>query len=175
MASVKADFVASRVGQSMFYPTITIHGPKYHAIGACHPPSWVISRFASVYIHDTDQAASNRQHFYGQLREDLLRRQPTILEQNNNLINWFTSLRQLIESNDIPEYFKLVAHAQERNLPGHARKYNLPETSEVAALILGEQYGKLDMVLSHRGKIDKDGNEKNRFFSYWPQDVWFTQ
>ena len=163
MTSVKTDFVTIGAGQSRFNPTITVHGRIYHAIGALRPPSGGTPRFESVYIHDTDEAASNRKYFYGKILADLLRRLSTMLEQSNNLVKSFISLRQLIESKNIPEDVKLVIHAHERNLPGHARKYNLPEASEVAALIVSEKYGKLDIVLRHRGKIDKDGNEKLDF------------
>ena len=54
-------------------------------------------------------------------------------------------------------------HAHERRQSGHVRKHNLPEASEVAALIIGEQYGKIDIVLRYRGQIDKNGNEKLDF------------
>ena len=129
----------------------------YHAIGALRQPTRVIPRFASVYIHDTDHAASNRKHFYGELREDILRWLSDMLHQNNKLVKSFASLRDLIQSKKITDDVKLVMHAHEIHQTGHARKYYLPESSEVAALIVGEQYGKMDIVLRHRGQIDKSG------------------
>ena len=54
-------------------------------------------------------------------------------------------------------------HAHERRQLEHARKYNLPESSEVAASIVGEQYGKMDIPLRYRGQIDKNGKEKLYF------------
>ncbi len=74
MAPVKAQFGARGAGQSRFSPTITVHGRIYPAIGALRPPSEGVSRFASVYIDEKGEAASNRKKFYGELREDLLRR-----------------------------------------------------------------------------------------------------
>ncbi len=59
MASVKPDFVARGAVQSRSNPTITVHGRMYYAIGAHRPPSGGTPRFASVYIHDTDETASN--------------------------------------------------------------------------------------------------------------------
>ena len=58
---------------------------------------------------------------------------------------------------------KLVTHEHQRRQSGHSRMYNLPESSEVAALVVGEQYGKMNIVLRHRGQIDKNGNEKQYF------------
>ncbi len=97
MTSVKADFVTIGAGQSRFNPTITVHGRIYHAIGALRLPSGGTPRFESVYIHGTDEAASNRKCFYGKIVEDLLRRLSTMLEQSNNLVKSFISLRQLID------------------------------------------------------------------------------
>ncbi len=118
----------------------------YHEIGALQPANGMYPRYASVYIHDTDHATSNRKHFYNGLREDLLSRLPLMLEQNNNLVKSFISLRDLIKNNEIPDDVKLVIHAHNRTMPGHVRKYNFPEASEVAALVVGEQLGKLDIV-----------------------------
>ena len=38
-----------------------------------------------------------------------------------------------------------MIHAHERTKSGHERKYNVPEASKVAALIVGEQYGALTL------------------------------
>ena len=54
-------------------------------------------------------------------------------------------------------------HAHESCQPGHTRKYNLPESSEIAPLIAGEQYGKMNIVFKLRGQINKNGNEKLDF------------
>ncbi len=68
-----------------------------------------------------------------------------------------------MDSNKIPEDVKLVIHAHERTNPGHERKYNIPEASEVAALISGEQYGTLDMVQCLKGCVNANGFEKLNF------------
>ena len=48
-------------------------------------------------------------------------------------------------------------------MPDHARKYNVPEASEVAALIVGEQHGKLDIEVRHRGVLSGNGDKKLDF------------
>ena len=160
MASVRAEFVARGLGVSKYNPTITVHGRMYHEMGALIPPTGKKPRFAAVYIHDTEQATQNRKHFYGVLREDLLGRLASMLHVSNNLVRTFVSLRDLIQAGCIPEDVKLVIHAHERTNPGHERKYNIPEASEVAALIVGEQYGALDIVLRRRGEVNMNGFEK---------------
>ena len=92
-ASLQADFVARGARESKFNPTVSVHGRIYHAIGALRPPTRIMPRFASVYILDTDHSASNRKQFYGELRENILRRLSSMLHQNNKLVKIFTSLR----------------------------------------------------------------------------------
>ena len=72
----------------------------------------------------------------------------------------FLFLRNLVQINGIPDDVKLMIHAHEKTMPGHIRKYNLPEASEMAALAVGEQHGKLDIVLNRRSEFDVNGYEK---------------
>ena len=132
----------------------------YHEMGARIPPTGKKSRFADVYIYDTDNTAENRKHFYGILRGDLLSRFATMLHEKNCLAHTFTSLRDLMNDNRIPEDFPMVVNAHEKAKPGHARKYKLPESSEVAALIVFDQFGALDFVLRRRVCVNPDGFEK---------------
>ena len=132
----------------------------YHEIGALIPQTWKKPRFTTVYIHETEQAAMHRKHFYGLLREDFLARLANMLHESNNLVRTFVTLKDLIDSNKIHEDMKIVIHAHERTNPGHKRKYNKPEASEVAALIAGEQYSALDIVLHRKGCLNAIGFEK---------------
>ena len=59
----------------------------------------------------------------------------------------------------IPESVQLVIHAHSKVLPGHDRKYNVPEASEVAAFIVVEQHGKLDIVLRRHGSLNRNGEK----------------
>ena len=61
-----------------------------------------------------------------------------MLEENNNLVNSFVSLRNLIQSNGVSYDVKLVIHEHEKTIPGHVRKYNVTQASEAAALVVGE-------------------------------------
>ncbi len=137
MASVRADFVARGPGTSNYTLTVTVHVRMYHEIGALIPPTGKKPRFPAFCSHDTEQAAMHRKHFYGLLREELLARLDNTLNETNNLVRTFVTLKDLMDSNKIAEDVKLVIHAHERTNPGHERKYTIPEASEVAPLIAG--------------------------------------
>ena len=159
MASVRANFVSRGVGPSSYSPTVAVHGRMYHEVGALLPPNGVKARFASVCIHDTDHAIDNRKLFFSQLKREMPSSLADMLESNKRLVRSFISLRDLMNRNGIRTDVKLVNHAYSKAQPGHERKYNTPEASEVAALIVGEQHGKLDIVLRRRGQLQKDGGE----------------
>ncbi len=59
-----------------------------------------------------------------------------------------------------------MIHAHERTKPGHKRKFEVPEASEVAALIVGEQYGALDLVLPRKESLNAVDMRK------WKQFDW---
>ena len=115
----------------------------------------MLPRFALLYIYGTEQATSNRKHFYSSLRQSLLNRLALTLEEKNNLAKLSISLRNIIQCNGLPDDLKLVIYAHEKTIPGHVRKYNVPEASEVAALVVGEQHGKLDIVLKRCSRFEK--------------------
>ena len=125
----------------------------------------MIPRVASVHIHDTEHATSNRKHFFINLRESLLNDLSNMLEENNNLVKSFISLRNITQRNGFPDDMKLVIHAHKKTKLGHVRMYNVPEASEVAALVVGEQHGKLDIVLRRRSEFDENGLEKLQFIN----------
>ena len=64
-----------------------------------------------------------------------------------------------------PNDVKLLIHAHEKAMPGHVRKYNVHEASEMADLIVGEQHGKLDIVLRRRSEYDANGFGKLDFIN----------
>ena len=53
-----------------------------------------------------------------------------------------------------------MINAKEKIIPGDIRKCKVPESSEVAALVAGEQYVKLDIILRCRSECDSSGFEK---------------
>ena len=118
MASVRAQFVSRSPGPSKYNPTVTVHGRIYHEIWALEPATGMLPRFASLYIHDTKNATSNRKHFYSSLRESLLNRLALMSEESNNFVNYFVSLRTIIQRNALPNDVKLVIHAHKKLFQG---------------------------------------------------------
>ncbi len=128
-------------------------------MGALIPPADKKPRYAAVSIHNTDHRAL-RKSLFDQIREDSLEHLWGTLQESDKLIHTFISLRDLMKANQITEEAQLMIHVHEKAKSGHERKVNVPEASEVAALIFGEQYGALDIVLRCRGSSNDNGFQK---------------
>ena len=103
-------------------------------------------RFASVYIHDTDHAPLNRKKFKGKLSGRPFMSFFGHAASEQQVDKSFTSLRDLIESKKVPDDVNLVIFAHDRRQCEYNCKYNSPQSSEVAALIISEQYVKVVVV-----------------------------
>ncbi len=88
--------ISRKADESVYNPKITVHGRVYHEIGALKPPLGLKPRFAFIYIHDIEHTTKKRKHFYGQLRESILSRIAAVLEESNELVKSFVSLRDLM-------------------------------------------------------------------------------
>ena len=165
VASVRAQFVLRGPGPWQYSPAVMVHMKMYHEIGALEPATGMLRRFASVHIHDTEHETSNKKHFHSSLREILLNRLAVMLEENNNSKS-FVSPRKIIQRNRFPDDVKLVIHSHERTIPGHVRKYNVPETSEVTALVVGEHHEKIDIFLKRHSEFDANGYEKLELINF---------
>ena len=171
MGSVTANWVRMGPGTSNFNPTMTVQGMIYHHIGALLPPEGVGPAFLSVYMYDTDlatQTATRSEHGGDRLRPAILQRLAEELQSVNSYIQSFQQLREWAQSNNGPAEYRMVIHADRRPTTEHARRYNRPESSEVAALIPGPDNGMVgnrDVVVSARGTA-VNGSERLRTISW---------
>ena len=132
----------------------------YHQIGAMSPFPRQKPQFASLYFHDMEYATQTRKAGNALMDENILKGPAEMFQICNKIVRSFLTLRDPINSGHIPHEMELVLHAHERTKPGHVRKYNVPETSEVAVLIVGKQHGALDIVLRRKAYVNVNGNEK---------------
>ncbi|XP_019198170.1 PREDICTED: uncharacterized protein LOC109191996 [Ipomoea nil] len=129
-------------------PIFRIHGQNFHRIGSLIPPNGTYPKFAQLYIHDTDNEIKNRiasvreniatQDLHAEVVEDI----KEVLDGNNVLVKSFRMAKAEIERNPRVEIKMRLIGKRTKD----ARTYNLPTTSEVAALIVGD----LDPSIGHR-------------------------
>ncbi|WVZ50301.1 hypothetical protein U9M48_001567 [Paspalum notatum var. saurae] len=134
-----------------------MNGQNYHQIGTLLPKEGQYPKFAQLYIYDTENEVKNRLHASTsktnnqQLDENIVSGLLEMLDENNVLVKTFCMARDRFkETNFQNVQIRLLG---ERSRDG--RPYNLPTTSEVAAIILGQQSGEAserDIIVEHKDK-----------------------
>lgn len=147
MASVQENWESELPGTSNWKPTVNIQGRMYHRMGGLIPPDGLSPRYASLYIYDIENSATNRSRFFANIDENVMVKLEKMLLEKN-------------KSKEIPEDLDLIIHTQKQNPTDYDRKYNPPEGSEVALTATNENCGPIDVSLTRKGTLDKNGYEK---------------
>ncbi|XP_024625434.2 uncharacterized protein [Medicago truncatula] len=121
-------------------PTFVMNGENYHQIGSLLPLPGIQPKFAQLYIYDTENEISNRMSVVrmkdnnSSLKATIVDDIMKVLDNHNPYAQTYRMIRDKMSENDVP-ILKLRILAK-RGCDG--RRYNLPTTSEVAALIVGD-------------------------------------
>ncbi|XP_057755479.1 uncharacterized protein LOC130974634 [Arachis stenosperma] len=120
-------------------PTFILCGENYHLMGSLIPPEENIAKFFQLYVFDTQNEIENRMaairgEHHKEIHEDIVRELKQILNDNNVLVKAFRMVRDSLarESNNTIKLRLLGKREKD------GRRYNLPNTNEVAALIVGD-------------------------------------
>ena len=135
-------------------PTFRIQGQNYHRIGSLIPTSGNPPKFLQLYIVDTSNEVSNRIQSLqrtpssGPLQEGIVKQLIDMLDSSNHLCQIFRKARDQYETAGAKEFtIRLVANQ------GKGRQYDMPNTNEVAGLIVGDlstTTGYKDVILQYQ-------------------------
>ncbi|CAN7011743.1 unnamed protein product, partial [Brassica oleracea var. botrytis] len=118
--------------------TIRIQGQIHHRIGLLIPRQGRPPEYLQLYIFDTGNEVGNRLNAMGKtstegnLDEATLERLIEMIDKHNCLAKIFRRARDYYESNGTEFNIKLLSDK------GKGKEYDLPSTSEVAGLIVGD-------------------------------------
>ncbi|XP_076895911.1 uncharacterized protein LOC143548702 [Bidens hawaiensis] len=129
-------------------------GENYHSLGSLLPMSGQNPRFSQLYIYDTENEISNRRSIFGDtdsnsevLDKQIINYLKDMLDSKNPLVKSYRMARDCFQQNpNMDLKLKIIGTRQT-----DARTYNLPTTSEVAALIvgdIGEAIDKRDIIVT---------------------------
>ncbi|XP_071943821.1 uncharacterized protein [Antedon mediterranea] len=133
-----------------YSPTFKVHGKVYHYIGSLLPDSPASPKFAQLYFYDAteDQQAHQRcTNSPTHLTPTMLKGLQETLRTSNPYI---ASMKSVIELPNLSSK-KLILSTKNKPSAGHNRKYNLPQTNEIAVLQLNESCNTTDIILHLRG------------------------
>lgn len=111
MVSVQANRESVLPGNSNWNPTVTVQGRMYHKIGGLITPGGLFPRYGSLYIHDTENSASNRSRLFDDIDEKISTKLESMLLKNSIFVRTFVTLRDRLKSHQIPESLDLIIHA----------------------------------------------------------------
>ncbi|CAL1402190.1 unnamed protein product [Linum trigynum] len=116
---------------------MVICGENYHRIGSLLPPDGEKPKFAQLYIFEPENEIDNRLANFasrdGLLMPELLTSLLQMLDQHNQLVKTFRRVRQQLQDSLTTNLKLRIFGAKSRN-----RQYDLPSSTEVAALIPGD-------------------------------------
>ena len=127
-------------------PNFKIQGKLYHAIGSLIPNDQSKPKFLQLYFYDTDEATDHRLDLMPRLCPNILKQLTDILQISNSYVKSFKAAYECVNEED---ELKIILLGDKKKIPSgqHTRKYNLPQGSEVAALMPGEGDGELEVVV----------------------------
>ncbi|CAI0382359.1 unnamed protein product [Linum tenue] len=116
---------------------MVICGENYHRIGSLMPPEGQRPKFAQLYIFEPENEIDNRLSNFAsrdtKLMPELLTLLLQMLDEHNELVRTFRRVRDQLQEVDAPNLKLRIIGAKSRN-----RQYDLPQASEIAALIPGD-------------------------------------
>ncbi|XP_056698595.1 uncharacterized protein [Spinacia oleracea] len=132
-----------------------LNGQNHHKIGSLLPPEGQQPRFTQLYIYDTQNEVSNRINSLGSVGEKpeldpvIVAGLSKMFDEHNELAKVFRMARERFQESDLqPVKIRLIGTRAK-----DGRQYNLPTTSEVAALIVGTgdtEKGPRDVIIEDK-------------------------
>ncbi|XP_021979624.1 uncharacterized protein LOC110875727 [Helianthus annuus] len=130
-----------------------ISGQNYHCMGSLKPPDGNEAKFCQLYIHDTENEITNRQALFSkgtkpssptdkELNVEMIEYLRALLDSQNMLVKTYRMVRDHFHQSPEANLSLRLIYRREKD----GRTYNLPTTSEVAALVVGD----IDKAIDHR-------------------------
>ncbi|XP_074297857.1 uncharacterized protein LOC141628648 [Silene latifolia] len=119
--------------------TFKMGGQNVHRIGSLLPEGQSRPKFCQLYIYDTEEEVQNRKNVFSdggsnRFNDDLIHSLQRMIDEKNTLAKIFRMARDRLSTDvDGEVSIRLISRRQT-----DGRTYNLPTTSEVAALIEGD-------------------------------------
>ncbi|XP_076882563.1 uncharacterized protein LOC143531060 [Bidens hawaiensis] len=121
--------------------TFRLTGENYHCLGSLLPLDGRKPQFSQLYIYDTENEISNRQGVFcdnssmvDEQEKHIINYLKAMLDSNNHLVQAYRMVRDCFEENpQLDLKLRIIGTRQ-----NDARQYNLPSSSEVATLIVGD-------------------------------------
>ncbi|XP_019150113.1 PREDICTED: uncharacterized protein LOC109146916 [Ipomoea nil] len=150
-------------------PVFHLNGQNFHLMGSLLPTEGKAPHFAQLYIYDTQNEIDNRVNAVrpdgenNDIDTEIVKDIQTELDKHNVLVKSFRMAKDELQKNPRAKV-KIKLLGKRNTLP---RIYNLPQVSEVAALIVGDldtSIGERDILVETNSGFLKRISELNRAY-----------
>ena len=159
-----------------FFTTYKIQGQCYHLIGSLMPLHREDQKFVQVYFMNnvSEEAKQRQSNISKELKMDIILGLQELLHEHHSYVKVF---KYALERLNSEEEFKVVIRPDKKPSGEHERRFNAPVTDEVAVILVGEEHGSRDIVLSLRSGQLKRIAETHRAYDslQYPLIFWGGQ
>ncbi|XP_022003816.1 uncharacterized protein LOC110901288 [Helianthus annuus] len=125
-----------------------ISGQNFHSLGSLKPANGKQAKFSQLYIYDTENEVYNRQSVLGQhvtsheqeLDVEIIEYLKDFLDSHNELVKSYRMVRNHFQQNPGANLKLRLIYNRDKD----GRTYNLPSSTEVAALIVDDLDASID-------------------------------
>ncbi|XP_063924679.1 uncharacterized protein LOC135138632 [Zophobas morio] len=148
-------FGAKKIMEDGFMPTFKVQGQVYHLVDSLLPLPQQDPQFLQIYFIGEDEREANlRCSNFSGVKPNLVKQLQAMLHEKNSYIRDLKTTLQKVPEDC--EKFEVVIHADRKPANAHIGRYNAQTTSEVALVIVGQQFDKRDIVLqNHDNKLHR--------------------
>lgn len=169
---VMTSFAADKIITDHFMPTFKVQGQIYHRAGSLLPVPNGEHRFLQIYfLGNSDDEVDIRCAITSGTRREIIQILQNFFHQHNALVALFkTALDQMPSDNH-----QIVIRADKTPSGEHSGRFNAPTNSEVAIVIVGDQFEARDIILQRRNEQLKRVSETHRSYDALQYPILFWQ
>ncbi|XP_063920386.1 uncharacterized protein LOC135135292 [Zophobas morio] len=155
-----------------FMPTFKVQGQMYHQIGSLLPVSKEDPQFLQIYFMDNVEKEIDRRCAFSIATDrKIIAELRALFHEHNCLVRDFKSALENVRADD----FKLIIRADKTPSNEHERRFNAPIAPEVAAVIVGTEITRRDIVISRRNQTKQRIAETHRSYDALQYPILFPR
>ncbi|UYV62971.1 hypothetical protein LAZ67_2002684, partial [Cordylochernes scorpioides] len=147
--------------ESVFPTTFRVQGQVYHRAGSLLPSLDQPPQFLQIFfVEDAQLEVNQRCHFSSALRHGTVLCLQRMFHRCNQLIKIFKTALENMPSDE----YKLVIRADKTPSGEHERRFNAPQSNDVAVVLSADEFNQRDIIIQRRSNALKRISETHRSY-----------
>ncbi|XP_062817668.1 uncharacterized protein LOC134293583 [Anolis carolinensis] len=162
----------SVVEERSFPTTFRVQGQVYHTAGSMMPLPDQSPKFLQIFFMGDDQLETDQRcHYIPDVRRDIVLILQQMFHQHNHIINTFKTALERMPTDE----YRVVIRADKKPVGEHERRFNAPQTNEVAIVISGDEFDQRDIIIQRRSNSLQRIPETHRWYDALQYPLIFWQ